>query len=236
MFSLVRPGTIAGDGTIAGGIKSGSIHPFGARLRRIGAHHFVPALGRPGSGARIALAAIAPTGQACDHPEVGPEEVGLNVPVRVVPNDRAQVDLNGPVRDVPSDRAQVVPSGPAGDVRSDQLRVVRNGRQPVRNDHAMHGRKGLRLARSDLSGGRNRDRREGRNRKRAIAERTGRNSRRAHSNVPVRNSKQGRGRKLDRRAAVGVRSNAPARRERGLKAEGIKGKAIAAGGTSNPLH
>ena len=233
---MVRPGTIAGDGTIAGGIKSGSIHPFGARLRRIGAHHFVPALGRLGSGARIALAAIAPTAQACDHPEVGPEEVGLNVPVRVVPNDRAQVDLNGPVRDVPSDRAQVVPSGPAGDVRSDQLRVVRNGRQPVRNDHAMHGRKGLRLARSDLSGGRNRDRREGRNRKRAIAERTGRNSRRAHSNVPVRNSKQGRGRKLDRRAAVGVRSNAPARRERGLKAEGIKGKAIAAGGTSNPLH
>jgi len=231
--SLVRPGTIAGDGTIAGGIKSGSIHPFGARLRRIGAHHFVPALGRLGSGARIALAAIAPTGQACDHPEVapeevGPEEVGLNVLVRVVPNDRAQVVLNGPVRDVPSDRAQVVPSGPAGDVRSDQPQVVPNGPQPVRNGHAMHGRNGLRLVSSDLSDGRNRDRREGRNRKRAIAGRTGPNSRRAHSNVPVRNSKQGRGRRLDRRAAV-VRSNAPDRRERGLKAEGIKGKAIVAG-------
>ena len=227
---MVRPGTIAGDGTIAGGIKSGSIHPFGARLRRIGAHHFVPALGRPGSGARIALAAIAPTGQACDHPEVGPEEVGLNVQVRVVPNDRAQVGLNGPVRDVPSDRAQVVPSGPAGDVLSDQPQVVPNGPQPVQNGHAMHGRNGPRLARSDLSGGRNRDRRGGRNRKRAIAERTGRNNKRAHSNVPVRNSKQGRGRRLDRRAAVVVRSNAPARSERGLKAGGIEGKAIVAGG------
>ena len=209
---MVRPGTIAGDGTIADGIKSGSIHPSGARLRRIGAHHFVPALGRLVSGARIALAAIAPTGQACDHPEVGPEEVGLNVPVRVVPNDRAQVDLNGPVRDVPSDRAQVVPSG---------LQLVRNGLRLVRSD--------------DLSGHRNRDRREGRNRKRAIAGRTGRNNRHAHSNVPVRSSKQGRGRRLDPRAAV-VRSNAPAPRGRGLKAEGIKGKAIAAGGTSNPLH
>ena len=94
----------------------------------------------------------------------------------------------------------------------------------------MHGRNGLRLAHSDLSGDRNRDRREGRNRKRAIAERTGRNNKRAHSNVPVRNSKQGRGRRLDRRAAVVVRSNAPARSERGLKAGGIEGKAIVAGG------
>jgi hypothetical protein len=103
----------------------------------------------------------------------------------------------------------------------------------------MLARSGLRLVSSDLIDQRRRvsDRRHGRNRARAIARQTGRSSKRAHSNapvrsskhahsnVPVRNSKQGRGRRLNPHAAV-VRSNGgPARRERGLKGEGIKGKA-----------
>ena len=204
--SLVRPGTIAGDGTIAGGIKFGSIHPYGTRLRRIGAHHFVPALGRLGSGAQIALAAIAPTGQSCDRGdpvEVVPVQVGLNVPVRVAQAGPAQVVPNGPARAVPSD-----------------LQFVQNGQ-------AMHGRSGLRLVPSDLIGHRHRvrDRRQGRNRERAIAKRAGlvskhahnsvhvRNSKHARSNAHVRNSKRGRGRRLNRHAAV-VRINGPARRER----------------------
>src|SRR3974390_2021985 len=127
--SLARPGTIAGDGPIEGGIKSGSIHPCGTPPRRIGAHHFVPAPDRLESGAQIAQAAIAPTGQASDHQV----EVGLNVPVRDVRNDRAEAGPNGPVRDVPNgpvrdvpnDQAQVVPNDRAGDGRSD-LRLVRS--------------------------------------------------------------------------------------------------------------
>jgi hypothetical protein len=217
---LVRPGTIAGDGTIAGGIKFGSIHPYGVRLRRIGAHRFVRALGHPGSGARIALAAIAPTGQTCDHPaEVVPNDraqVGPNVPVRVVP-----VDPNGPVRDVPNGRKQDVPNGPAGDVRSDQQRVVPSDLQPVRNGHAMHGRTGQRLVRSGLIGQRHRDRRPGGK----IARPTGSNGKSAHSNAHVLNSEQGSGRRLRPHAAVVVRNNGAARRERGLKGEGIEGNA-----------
>ena len=206
---MVRPGPIAGDGTIAGGIKFGSIHPYGTRLRRIGAHHFVPALGRLGSGAQIALAAIAPTGQSCDQGdpvEVVPVQVGLNVPVRVAQAGPAQVVPNGPARAVPSD-----------------LQFVQNGQ-------AMHGRSGLRLVRSDLVGHRHR-RRQGRNRERAIAKRTGPASKHAHSNVHarnskhasnahVRNSKQGRGRRINRRVAM-VRVNGPARRERDLNREGL---------------
>ena len=193
---MVRPGTIAGDGTIVGGIKFGSIHPYGTRLRRIGAHHFVPALGRLGSG----------------------------VPVRVAQVDRAR-GRSDQARDVPSDRAQVVPNGPARDVPSD-LQFVQNGQ-------AMHGRSDLRLVPSDLIGHRHRvrDRRQGRNRERAIAKRTGPASKQAHSNVPVRNSKhasnahvrnskQGRGRRLNRHVAM-VRLNGPAHRERDLNREGL---------------
>jgi hypothetical protein len=120
-------------------------------------------------------------------------------------------------------------------VRSDPVRVVPSDLQSVQN--AMHGRSGLRLVRSDHHRHRVRDRRQGRNRARAIAKRRGPASKRAHSNAhvrnskharssaPVRNSKQGSGRRLNRHAAV-VRINGPARRERDLNSEGIKSNAV----------
>ena len=243
--SLVRLGTIAGDGTIAAGIKFGSIHPSGTRLRRIGVHHFAPALGRLVSGAQIALAAIAPTGQACDQSDpvqAALEQVALNGPVLDVPSNQVRVVQNGPTRGAPSDQARVGPSGPAPDVLSDQARgspsgpvpavlsdqarVVPSDLQSVQNGQAMRGRSGPPLVGSDIIGHRRRipDRRQGRNRERAIAKRTGRTSKHAHSSAHVRNSKERRGRKLNRHAAA-VRKNEPARRERGLNREGIKNNA-----------
>jgi hypothetical protein len=174
------------------------------------------------SGAQIVLAAIAPTGQACDQSdpvEVVPERVGPNGPVPDVPSDQAWVGPNGPVLDVPNDQAQVGQNGPVPDVPSD-LQSVRNG-QP------MHDRSGPLLVGSGLIGRRHRirGRRQGRNRERAIAKRTDRTGKHAHSNVHVRNSKEGRGRRLNRHAAV-VRNNGPARRERGLNREGINSNTV----------
>jgi hypothetical protein len=228
---LVRLGTTAGDGTIAGGTKFGSLHPYGTRLRRIGVHHFVPALGRLLSGALIVLAAIAPTGQTCDQSdpvEVVLEQVVQSGPVPDVPSDQARVVQNGPTRGAPSNQVRVVPKGPAPDVPNDQVRVVPNDLQPVQNGQAIHGRSGPPLVRSDLIGHRRRirDHRQGHNRERAIAERTGRTSKHTHSNADVRNSKNdSRGRRLNRHAAA-ARINGSARRERGLNRERIKSNAV----------
>jgi len=211
--SSVRLGIIAGDGTTAAGIKSGSIHPYGIRRRRIGVHRLIPALDRLESGARIALAAIAPIGQATDQDdpvEVAPARVDLKVRVRVAQADQARA-RNGPARDAPRDLVQVVPNGPVLDVPRDP--------QSGQNGPAMHVRSDPRLVRSNLIGHRHhiRDRRRGRSRERAIAQRPGRNSKRAHSNVRVRSSS--RGQTLNHHAEA-VRINGLARREKIRSQEG----------------